>query len=69
MEQRLSTKEADVTNIAVIKDIESGSELLCIDPSQIGCRYLAPGEIAEIAGGVAGVGHRDVTEPRSPMAK
>jgi hypothetical protein len=61
MEQRLSTKEADVTNIASIEDIESGSELICIDPTQAGGRHFASGEIAEIAGGVARVGHRDVT--------
>jgi hypothetical protein len=69
MEQRLSTKEADITNVAGVEDIEGGFELPGIDPSQIGCRYFAPGEIAEITGGVARVGYRDVTEAWSSMAK
>jgi hypothetical protein len=69
MEQRLSAEEADVTNVSGIEDIESVSEPPGIDPSQIGCRHFAPGEITEIAGGVARVGHRDVAEPRSSMAK
>jgi hypothetical protein len=69
MEQRLSAKEADVTNVAGMEDIESGCKLFSIDPSQIGSRYFAPGEIAEIASGVARVGYRDVTEAWPSMTK
>jgi len=38
----LSTKEADVQNVAGIEDIENGSELPDINPSQIGCRNFTP---------------------------
>jgi len=69
MEQRLPTEEADVTNVAGVEDVESGSELPGIDPSQIGPGYFAPGEITEITGSVARVGHRDITEAWTSMAK
>jgi hypothetical protein len=68
MQQRLAAREGEVADTAPVQDVERRAEPLGVDEAAIGDEALVVGEAAEIAGGVAEVGHRDVAD-RGPAAR
>src|SRR5437588_2491044 len=69
VKQRLAAEKADVANIAFMQDVQSTTELVRIDPAQIGTWHFASGEIAEAACGVASVSHSHIAKRRTATAK
>ena len=65
MEERLSTEETDVANVAFAKNVQGAAELVGVNPPEIAAGDFASGEIAEVARGVAGIGDGDIAEGRT----
>src|SRR5690348_13311587 len=68
MEQRLASEKADIADIALMQNVQRAPEPVGGNPAQVGPRDLAQGEIAEIALGIARVGHRYIADRRTPTA-
>ena len=69
MQKRLTSEKADVANIALVQNVESSTELVCVDPAQGVVRNFSIREVAEIAGSIAGVGDGHIAERRPAPAQ
>src|SRR5215469_15378491 len=67
MEHRLPAEQRNVTDVASVKDIERVAKTVGVNPTRLSYKPLIARKVAERAGGVAGVGHRNIAQRRASM--